>query len=137
MNVIPSKAVFTVDLRNPDEEKLKEEEQALKDYLEELKKTDKVQISTERMVRFEPVLFDEGIVKLVEKAAAARKLSCRRITSGAGQDAQMMARICPTAMIFVPSVKGISHNPKEYTPDENLVDGANVFLDVVSELVKE
>ncbi len=136
VNVIPSKAVFTVDLRNPNEEKLKEEEQALKDYLAELEKTDKVQISTERMVRFEPVLFDERIVELVEKAAEERKLSCRRITSGAGQDAQMMARICPTAMIFVPSVKGISHNPKEYTPDENLVEGANVFLDVVTELAK-
>ncbi len=46
----------------------------------------------------------------------------------------MMARICPTAMIFVPSIKGISHNPKEYTPDEDCVAGANVFLDVVSEL---
>ena len=57
-----------------------------------------------------------------------------RMTSGAGQDAQMMARICPTAMIFVPSIKGISHNPKEYTPDEDCVAGANVFLDVVSEL---
>ena len=57
------------------------------------------------------------------------------MTSGAGQDAQMMARICPTAMIFVPSVKGISHNPKEYTRDEDLVGGANVFLDIVAELL--
>ena len=46
-----------------------------------------------------------------------------------------MARICPTAMIFVPSVKGISHNQKEYTRDEDLVGGANVFLDIVAELL--
>lgn len=66
-----------------------------------------------------------------------RGLSVRRITSGAGQDAQMMARICPTAMIFVPSVKGISHNPEEFTRDEDLIAGANVFLDVVSEMAVE
>ena len=77
---------------------------------------------------------DENIVQKIEAAASARGLNTRRMTSGAGQDAQMMARICPTAMIFVPSIKGISHNPKEYTPDEDCVAGANVFLDVVSEL---
>ncbi len=49
----------------------------------------------------------------------------------------MMARICPTAMIFVPSVNGISHNPKEYTPDQACINGANVFLDVVTELANE
>ena len=134
VNVIPSKAVFTVDVRNPVEEKLEEEETALADYLKELERTDHVKISTQPMVRFEPVQFDEAIVKMVEKAAADHGLSSRRITSGAGQDAQMMARICPTAMIFVPSVKGISHNPKEFTKEEDLIAGANVFLDVVMEL---
>jgi N-carbamoyl-L-amino-acid hydrolase len=56
------------------------------------------------------------------------------MTSGAGHDAQMMARICPTAMIFVPSIDGISHNPKEYTKDTDLVAGTNVLLEVVSNL---
>ena len=133
VNVIPSKAVFTADVRNPDETKLKEEEQALADYLKELEKTDKVRIHTERLVRFEPVLFDEGIVTCIEKVAKERGFSCRRMTSGAGQDAQMIARMCPTAMIFVPSVKGISHNPEEFTPDKDLLAGANVFLDVVKD----
>ena len=50
------------------------------------------------------------------------------MTSGAGHDAQMMARICPTAMIFVPSVKGISHNPAEHTEPADLEAGANVLL---------
>ena len=89
------------------------------------------------MTEFDPVLFDEGIVEKIEQAAGMRGLSVRRITSGAGQDAQMMARICPTAMIFVPSVKGISHNPEEFTRDEDLIAGANVFLDVVSEMAVE
>lgn len=135
VNVIPSKAVFTVDVGNPNEEKLKEEEMALAAYLKKLEETDHVKIHTERLVRFEPVEFDNGICKITEKMAEKRGLSHCRMTSGAGQDAQMMARICPTAMIFVPSVKGISHNPKEYTRDEDLVGGANVFLDIVAELL--
>jgi N-carbamoyl-L-amino-acid hydrolase len=50
------------------------------------------------------------------------------MTSGAGHDAQMMARLCPTAMIFVPSVKGISHNPAEHTVPADLAAGADVLL---------
>jgi N-carbamoyl-L-amino-acid hydrolase len=58
----------------------------------------------------------------------------RPMTSGAGHDAQMMARLCPTAMIFVPSVKGISHNPAEHTAPEHLVAGANVLLHTLLDL---
>ena len=136
VNVIPSSAIFTVDIRNPNEEKLKGEEEALSNYLKELEGTDNVKISTERLVRFEPVIFDENIVKLVEEAAAERGLQSKRMTSGAGQDAQMIARICPSAMIFVPSVEGISHNPKEFTPEEDLIAGANVLLDVIVKLAE-
>ena len=134
INVIPSRAVFTVDVRNPDAQQLCAEEQVLADYLAELERTDRVKITAERLSRFDPVLFDEGIVRLIEGSAAARGLSCRRMTSGAGQDAQMLARICPTAMIFVPSVRGVSHNPLELTRDADLAAGANIFLDVVAQL---
>ena len=134
INVIPEKAVFTVDLRNPDEQALQAEEQALAAFLSELAETDRVRITAERLSRFEPVLFDEGIVRLVEKHAARRSLRCRRITSGAGQDAQNMALLCPTAMIFSPSHLGISHNPKEYTADADLLACAEVFADVLFEL---
>ena len=135
VNVIPSKAVFTVDVRNPIEDRLQAEEQALEDYLRELERTDHVKISAQRLVRFQPVQFDEKIVEMIEAKAEDRGLSHRRMTSGAGQDAQMMARICPTTMIFVPSVKGISHNPHEFTQEKDLMAGADVFLDVVAELV--
>lgn len=134
INVIPSRAVFTVDVRNPDEAALQAEEKALADYLAELEKTDGVTVTAERLSRFRPVQFDEEIVRLVEKHAAQRALKCRRITSGAGQDAQNMALLCPTAMIFAPSVNGISHNPMEYTRDEDLLRCAEVLCDVLSEL---
>lgn len=137
INVIPSRATFTVDLRDPDERRLLEEETALADYLAELSHAEDVTISVERLARFEPVKFDRGIVELVEDAARGRVLAAKRMTSGAGHDAQMIARIAPAAMIFVPSVDGISHNPREHTSGEDLVAGANILLDVVAHLARE
>ena len=134
INVIPSRATFTVDLRDPDEGRLQAEEAALTAYLKELAASEEVVISVERLARFEPVTFDRRIVGLVEAAARDRGLASKRMTSGAGHDAQMMARIAPSAMIFVPSTGGISHNPREHTPDADLVAGANILLDVAARL---
>ena len=137
VNVIPSKAAFTVDLRNPDCAALKEEEARLQDFFRQLEKSDGVAVKSEQLSRFDPVLFDEDIVRLVEQSANERGLSCRRITSGAGQDAQMLARICKTAMIFIPSIRGISHNPAEYSTDADVANGANILLDVVKKLSEQ
>jgi N-carbamoyl-L-amino-acid hydrolase len=87
-------------------------------------------------VRFDPVTFDADLVARIESAARAPGLRTRRMTSGAGHDAQMMARICPAAMIFVPSRDGISHNPREYTADADVIAGARVLFDVVSSLIQ-
>ncbi|PDT33662.1 Zn-dependent hydrolase [Rhizobium sp. M10] len=134
INVIPSRATFTVDLRDPDEDRLRQEEAALEAYLAQVAKEEGVSFEVERLARFQPVAFDGKIVELIEKAAARRGHTVRRMTSGAGHDAQMIARIAPSAMIFVPSLGGISHNPKEKTPDEDLVAGANMLLDVVKQI---
>jgi N-carbamoyl-L-amino-acid hydrolase len=135
INVIPSRAVFTVDLRDPDEARLREEEEALAAFLAQVAAEEEVEITVERLARFSPVTFDPGLVALIEEAAAARGLPCLRMTSGAGHDAQMMARIAPTAMIFVPSRGGISHNPDEFTPPDDLATGATILLDVAQRLV--
>jgi len=134
VNVVPDFAEFTVDLRDPDAATLNAAEAALNVFLKDLETSGGVSVETERLVRFEPVTFDESLVKLIETSAAARNLSCRRMTSGAGHDAQMMSRMCPTAMIFVPSRDGISHNPREFTEGESLIAGAQVLLDTASKL---
>lgn len=134
INVIPSRAVFTVDLRDPDEERLQEEEAALAGFLDTVALEEGVRISTEPLARFQPVEFDRSIVERIEAVARVRNLRCRRMTSGAGHDAQMIARIAPAAMIFVPSQAGISHNPKEHTADAQIVSGAHVLLDVVGQM---
>lgn len=133
INVIPSSAIFTVDLRNPDEERLKGQEVALDTFLNGLR-SEGFEVKTERLARFQPVTFAPEIVAAIEASAAERQLVCRRMTSGAGHDAQMIARIAPAAMIFVPSKGGISHNLAEYTADADLIAGANVLLDVARKL---
>lgn len=133
INVIPSAATFTVDLRNPAEDRLTGQEAALAGFLAGLR-AEGFEVETERLARFEPVAFDPAIVAAIEASAAERQLACRRMTSGAGHDAQMIARVAPAAMIFVPSKGGISHNPAEFTPDADLIAGANVLLDVAREL---
>ncbi|WDZ80213.1 Zn-dependent hydrolase (plasmid) [Ensifer adhaerens] len=134
INVIPSRATFTVDLRDPDEDRLQVLEAALADFLVRVAAEEGVEISVERLARFQPVGFDQCIVEAIEASAKAHGLKSRRMTSGAGHDAQMIARIAPTAMIFVPSRDGISHNPREHTEPADLVAGANVLLDVVERI---
>lgn len=131
INVIPRKATFTVDLRDPDEGRLQAAEKRLADFLAEIAQREGVKIETERLVRFEPVTFDADLANEIEASAKRLGFTYQRMTSGAGHDAQMIARIAPSAMIFVPSRDGISHNPREYTDDGQLVHGAQVLLDVV------
>ncbi|WP_457790729.1 allantoate amidohydrolase [Pseudomonas sp. PL-6] len=131
INVIARRATFTVDLRDPDEARLVAAEQRLSQFLAAIAEEEGVQIGTEQLVRFQPVTFDAGLADEIEASAKRFGFSHRRMTSGAGHDAQMIARIAPAAMIFVPSRGGISHNPREHTDEEQLLKGAEVLLDVV------
>jgi N-carbamoyl-L-amino-acid hydrolase len=134
INVIPNKAIVTVDVRNTDEAKLKQAEARVAAFAEETAKTEGCTVEAKRLARFEPVIFDAGMAALIERTAKGLGFSVRRMTSGAGHDAQMMQRVAPTAMIFVPSVAGISHNVREHTKPEDLEAGANVLLQVMLEL---
>ncbi len=80
---------------------------------------------------------DRGIVELVEAAARRRGLALKPMTSGGGHDTQMIACIAPSTLIFVPSLGGISYNPREHTPDADVVAGANILLDVVARLAAQ
>ena len=92
---------------------------------------EQVLVSRRRLARFQPVVFDPDMVAMVEETAGRMGLKVMRIASGAGHDAQMFAPNCPTAMIFVPSQGGISHNVAEYTAPQQVEAGANVLLQVV------
>ena len=131
VNVVPSRVVMTVDLRNTDDDVLCDAERRLATFLDELAASEGVEISTRSLARFEPVTFAPEMVDRVEAAAIALGHSTHRMPSGAGHDAQMLARICPTAMIFTPSVNGLSHNIAEFTHAADIEAGANVLLQVL------
>src|SRR5215468_1122422 len=120
INVVPNRAVFTVDLRNTDEARLKESEARVAEHVAEVAQQERVEVQTRVLARFEPVIFDPALVDRVERHARALGLSTRRMPSGPGSAAVLMQRICPTAMIFVPSVAGLSHNVKEHTAPADL-----------------
>ena len=134
VNVVAASATFTVDLRNTDEETLQESERRLRAFVEHAAEEEGCAVELRSLARFEPVTFDPGVVDRVATVAAELGHSVRRMPSGAGHDAQMLARICPTAMVFTPSRDGISHNPAEHTDPADLEAGANVLLHVMLEL---
>lgn len=135
INIIPSRAVFTVDVRDRNPERLAEEERALEAFLKVIEREERVTVSVSTVTRSQPTPFDEALIRLVEEKAKSRGLESLRLTSGAGHDAKMLAKAVPSTMIFVPSVEGISHNPKEYTHDAHVEQGANVLLDATLSLV--
>jgi N-carbamoyl-L-amino-acid hydrolase len=136
VNVVAARAVLTLDVRNTDEHALRRAESEIDDFLRTVAETDGVEISVRRLARFEPVEFDDRVVAMVERHAAAAGCTVMRMPSGAGHDAQMLARTCPTGMIFVPSHKGISHNPAEHTDSRDIEAGANILLRTMLELAE-
>ena len=136
VNVVPAHATMTVDLRNTDETLLRQAEQQLMDSVQQIADREDINVESRSLARFEPVEFDERVVDAIEALAQQKGLSTRRMPSGAGHDAQMIARVCPTGMIFVPSLDGISHNPAEHTDDEDLVAGAQLLADAMLALTE-
>lgn len=134
VNVIPARVTMTLDVRNTDEDTLQDAEQLIDTFCFQIEQDEGVSITKRTLARFEPVVFDERVIEIVERHASSIDSRVRRMPSGAGHDAQMLARVCPTAMIFVPSRGGISHNPAEHTDAEQLVAGANVLLRSLLEL---
>jgi N-carbamoyl-L-amino-acid hydrolase len=137
INVIPGKAVLTVDLRNPDGRDLAQAEEHLYARAREVEASDSVAITIRALEHVRPVKFDPAIVDVVGQTAENLGIPHRRMVSGAGHDAQLMASICPTAMIFIPSRNGISHSPAEYSSPEDLATGANVLLQAALALANQ
>ncbi|MGE0700886.1 MAG: Zn-dependent hydrolase, partial [Hyphomicrobiaceae bacterium] len=132
-NVIPGSVFLTIDLRHPDGEKLKSMARAVETAIPEIAASTGLHQEWKLVADFPPQPFDPGCVDAVRRAAARLGYSSREISSGAGHDAVYMARVCPTSMVFVPCVDGISHNEAEDMKPEWATAGANVLLEAVLE----
>jgi beta-ureidopropionase / N-carbamoyl-L-amino-acid hydrolase len=136
VNVVPSTVTMTVDLRNTDEHLLQQAEHRFETLCTTLAADEGVTIERRTLARFEPVEFDAAMVGRVEETATRLGHTTMRMPSGAGHDAQMLARVCPTSMIFVQSVNGLSHNIAELTHPADLQAGTDVLLQVMLELAE-
>ena len=130
-NVIPGQVVLTVDLRDLDQQKIDKFTQVFERLGSEIGQATGTTFKSRRLINSAPAIADEQVMKWIETSAAALGLSKQRMPSGAGHDAQEIARIAPMGMIFIPSVGGISHSPKEFSKPEDVVNGANVLLNAV------
>jgi N-carbamoyl-L-amino-acid hydrolase len=127
-NVVPGEVRMSVEFRNQKDDTLSAMVTALRDSLKAIESECRVAIELTEVVYFPPCRFDASMVGAVRDAAAALGYTRRDIVSGAGHDAVYVARVAPTAMIFVPCEGGISHNEIENATPQDLAAGCNVLL---------
>ena len=128
-NVIPGRVVMSLEIRDLAAAKMQAVFQAIETEARRIAKARGTPISfSEIDVALTPAPTDERLRTVIETAANSLGLSHRRLPSGAGHDAQDMAHVAPMAMIFVPSVGGISHAPQEYTAPQDIANGVDVLL---------
>jgi N-carbamoyl-L-amino-acid hydrolase len=137
-NVIPGKVVLSLEIRDLSAEKIQSVYERIREEAKKIETETKTRISFAAIdVTAVPAPTDAHVRKTIIEVAKEMGLSYKEMPSGAGHDAQDMAQIAPIGMIFVPSVGGISHSPKEYTKPEDMVNGANVLLHTILKIDRQ
>ena len=132
-NIIPGKAVFTVDFRHPEKGIIADMEERYRAGAQQIAEEIGLELSIEEVGGFDPVEFDPDCVTAVRNAAERLGYSHRNLVSGAGHDACWINRVAPTAMVMCPCVDGLSHNEAEEISPEWATAGANVLFHAVVE----
>ena len=130
-NVVPGLVKHSIELRDLSAEKIARLGDEIQKRAQEIARETGTEITMERVEHDPPAVADPEIQAKIEGAAAGLGLKTMRLPSGAGHDAQMMAKVGPIGMIFVPSINGISHSPKESTNWQDCANGANVLLQTI------
>lgn len=135
-NTIPGRVFFTIDFRHPDDARLSAMDRAMKDGFAKIAADAGLELAITDFWYFPPTPFDPRLVDAVRQGAKLHGHSAMEIVSGAGHDAVYMARVAPTAMIFVPCADGISHNEIEDAKPADLSAGCDVLLHAILEAAK-
>lgn len=135
-NVISDKAWFSVEFRHPSEKGLQRMDQQLSEKVHQIAEKLNLTYSIRPILSFPPLPFDKTCIEVVRKVAQNLNYPHRTMVSGAGHDSCNISKIAPTSMIFIPCIKGISHNEKEDIKPEWMSAGANVLLNAVKHLSK-
>jgi beta-ureidopropionase / N-carbamoyl-L-amino-acid hydrolase len=133
-NTVPGRATWSLDVRDPDSEVLREIARAMRRALSAIARRHGLMFEFEVLSEVEPVACDRALVEIIDRSAAELELERVRMPSGAVHDAQIMARVTRVGMIFVPSLQGRSHSSAEWTAWEDIEAGANVALQTLAEL---
>jgi N-carbamoyl-L-amino-acid hydrolase len=133
-NVIPGVVRLTIELRDLSPEKLTRLAERIRLRGAEIARDTKTSIEFANISRTPPAMATEELQRAIERSAGRLGFATHRMPSGAGHDAQMMAQLSPMGMIFVPSVRGISHSPLEFTHWDDCARGADVLLGAVLEM---
>jgi N-carbamoyl-L-amino-acid hydrolase len=133
-NVIPGKVILGLELRDLDAAKVQMLYQRIREESVQIARSTGTTFDFTQTNTIVPAPTDERIRKAIEETAKGLGLTTKWMPSGAGHDAQEIARLGPVGMIFVPSVGGISHSPKEYSRPEDIANGANVLLHTLLKL---
>lgn len=134
VNVVPGEVEFSIDCRHTDARVLKEFTEDLEKRMEEIAAEHGLTIAIDLWMDELPVPMNQGIVDVIESQAKKGNYKYRLMHSGAGHDSQIIAPHYPSAMLFVPSIGGISHNPAEETNAEDLIEGIKMLADTLYEL---
>lgn len=135
-NVISDKAWFSVEFRHPSEKGLQRMDQQLSEKVHQIAEKLNLTYSIRPILSFPPLPFDDNCIEVVRRVAQNLNYPHRTMVSGAGHDSCNISKIAPTSMIFIPCIKGISHNEKEEIKPEWMSAGANVLLNAVKHLSK-
>ena len=135
-NIVPAKATLSLEFRVPDNQVFDQLDEAVMAIARQSADQYGLQLETNFLGKHDPAPMHPSMQQAIRNAAATLRLKSIPLTSGAGHDAQSLAHICPTGMIFVPSVGGASHSPREFTEWGDCLNGANVLLQTVLELGK-
>jgi N-carbamoyl-L-amino-acid hydrolase len=133
-NVIPGQVQATLEIRDLDKAKIVRLANRVMDEAKKIGAENGTTFTFKETYLSEPAIMDNGVQKVIEASAKSLGMTTKYLPSGAGHDAQYMAQICPTGMIFCPSVGGVSHSPKEFTKPQDVVNGANVLMQTVMAL---
>lgn len=128
-NVVPGRVTLSVEFRDLAPDVLDALGEAIRAAAAAIARETRTTIDLRRASANPPALAHAGVMAAIQASAARRGLDARTLPSGAGHDAQMIAALCPMGMIFVPSVGGISHSPREFTRWEDCARGAQALLD--------
>ncbi|WP_273836988.1 Zn-dependent hydrolase [Halococcus sp. PRR34] len=131
INVIPESVEFTIDFRSYDNETVQTAVDHIQNEIQWAGEREGVEWDVEEIMRVDAEPFDDTCIETVKRAAEHTNVEYIQMVSGAGHDANYLNTICPTSMVFVPSVGGVSHTEDEYTEWEDVVAGTDVLLHAV------